>query len=297
MYTQILTFQVLIREKDDDYEQRTGTSAFCVDNDCFYYSYIEKYEHGKNRYFVRKIEHKTTTEIECFELVRGIGKDNKSFIYVMCSGSTSQVLKFKNDLTPVAKTSDQCAQHFGELYGLLVTSEWVFVCANKNQKLCILDFSLTLCHVLNLSINPIGIAKFHDQYLVTTKADIKIIEIDFQKQKYQEKGCVHTKIFNTGIDLRGICASKQHIYVTENDRTNKGRLICLKFEQGCLECVYVKNKFSKYCSKGCSPKCSPIALVYNDETVYYTQGYFGHNYHIMKLEESNRTTELVLNVY
>ena len=276
---------------------RTGIGGLWVENDCFYYSYIEKYENGKNRYFVQKIEHKTTTEIECFELVRGIGKDNKSFIYVMCSGSTSQVLKFTKDLTPVAKTSDQCAQHFGELYGLLVTSEWVFVCANKNQKLCILDISLKLCHVLNLSFNPIAIAQFHDQYFVTTKADIRIIDFNFKGKEFQEIGCVPTNIFNSGVDLRGICASKQHIYVIENDRINKGRLLCFKFEQGCLECVYVKNTFSEYCSKGCSPKCSPIALVYNDETVYYTQGYFGHNFHIMKLEEFNHSTEPVLDLY
>jgi hypothetical protein len=122
--------QISIRREDVVVEKRSGVGGLSVDDNYMYYSFTESLTEYEKKCFLRKCEHngKFVYDVSLPEFVRGIGKDNYGFLYVLCSSTDSKVLKFDEDLNPVRKTNRSCAEHFGVAYGILVTDEHVFVC-------------------------------------------------------------------------------------------------------------------------------------------------------------------------
>ena len=263
-----------------------------------YYSFTE----NEDKKFLRKCEHNGTfvCDVSLPKFVRGIGKDNYGFLYVLCSSTNSKVLKFDEELNPVRKTNRSCAEHFGEAYGILVTDEHVFVCARVNQKVCILDLDLNLQYFLKLDLNPIGITKLNDKYFVTTKAAIGILEIDIENMKFIVKNCgkmktgLTTKRFKRGIALRGICSDNQYLYVTEKDEKNGGRVLCLHYQENQFILKYV----CRNSCQDCQLKCCPIVIVQHNGTIIYSQGSWERNFHILRLAYDGTavTSELIIDV-
>ena len=253
--------------------------------------------------FLRKCEHNGTfvCDVSLPEFVRGIGKGDNGFLYVLCSGNNSKVIKFDEELNPVRKTNRSCAEHFGVAYGILVTDEHVFVCAHVNQKVCILDLDLNLKYFLNLSFNPIGITKLNDKYFVTNKAAIGILDIDIENKKFRVKNCgemktgLTTKRFKPGIALRGICSDNQYLYVTEKDEENGGRVLCLHYQENQFILKYVCRNSCQDCK---SNKCCPIVIVHHNDKIIYSQGSWGRKFHILRLayDGTTATSETIIDV-
>ena len=264
-----------------------------------YYSFTE----NEDKKFLRKCEHNGTfvCDVSLPKFVRGIGKDNNGFLYVLCSSTNSKVLKFDEDLNPVRKTNKSCAEHFGVAYGILVTDEHVFVCARANQKVCILDLNLNLRYFLNLSFEPIGITKLNDKYFVTTKAAIGILDLNIKNMKFREKNCgkmktgLSTEQFKPGIALRGICSDNQYLYVTERDQSNGGRILCLHYQGNQLILNYFYPTSCRVCQ---SEKCCPIVIVHHNGTIIYSQGSWERKFHIRRLayDGTTATSELIIDV-
>ena len=264
-----------------------------------YYSFTEN-EYKK---FLRKCEHdgNFVCDVSLPEFVRGIGKDNYGFLYVLCSSNKSKVLKFDEELNSVRKTNKTCAEHFGVAYGILVTDEHVFVCARVSQKVCILDLELNLKYLLKLDFNPIGITKLNDKYFVTTKAAIGILDLDIENKKFRVKNCgemktgLSTEQFKRGIALRGICSDNQYLYVTERDDKNGGRVLCLHYQENQLILKYVCRTSCQDCK---SKKCCPIVIVHHKDKPIYSQGSWERKFHIRRLayDGTTATSELIIDV-
>ena len=238
--------------------------------------------------FLRKCEHNGTfvCDVSLPEFVRGIGKGDNGFLYVLCSGNNSKVIKFDEELNPVRKTNRSCAEHFGVAYGIMVTDEHVFVCARVYQKVCILDLNLNLRYFLKLSFDPIGITKLNDKYFVTTRATIGILDIDIENMKFRVKNCrkmktgLINKRFKRGIALREICSDNQYLYVTEKDEKNGGRILCLHYQENQLILNYFYPTSCQICQ---SEKCCPIVIVHHNDKIIYSQGSYEGKFHILRL--------------
>ena len=260
-----------------------------------YYSFTE----NEDKNFLRKCEHNGNfvCDVSLPEFVRGIGKDNNGFLYVLCSSTNSKVLKFDKELNPVRKTNKTCAEHFGMAYGILVTDEHVFVCARGNQKVCILDLDLNLQYLLKLDFNPIGITKLNDKYFVTTKAAIGILDLDIENMKFRVKmkTVLSTEQIKRGIALRGICSDNQYLYVTERDDKNGGRVLCLHYQENQLILKYVCRNSCQDCK---SKKCCPIVIAHHNGTIIYSQGSWERKFHILRLayDGTTATSELIIDV-
>ena len=281
---------------DDDHSKRSGVAGLYVDDDAIYFSYtVEcKYpdshtctEECHKKYRVQKCNHnrKTIATYPCFSFVRGIGKDQEGNLYVLCSGADSQVFKLDSNLKPLCKTHDRSAEYFGEAFGMLVTPDWVFVCSPNRKKVCILD--LCLNHHFNLSslkYGPNGIAKQNDRYFVVSDHAVTVIDINFETKSFKEN-IFEDMIMNDGstesfYQLRGICATKEHLFVTEKNMSTGGRLMCLKFDEGQMKCVD-----AVYCAKNCqscSTKCCPVVITHNNGKIHYCQGSYGEMFHILQ---------------
>ncbi|CAI8014838.1 hypothetical protein GBAR_LOCUS9257 [Geodia barretti] len=248
------------RREDVKVEIRSGVGGLSVDDNYMYYSFTK----NQDKKFLRKCEHGSFVyDVSLPEFVRGIGKDKNGFLYVLCSSTNSKVFKFDEELNPVRKTNIHCAEHFGVAYGILVTDEHVFVCAQVKQKVCILDLDLNLRYFLKLSFEPIGITKLNDKYFVTTKAAIGILDIDIENMKFRVKNCgemktdLSTEQFKPGIALRGICSDNQYLYVTEKDEENGGRVLCLHYQENQLILKYFCRNSCQDCKlKKCCPDCN-----------------------------------------
>ena len=270
-----------------------------------YYSYIEWLTKNEGeKWFLRKCEHNGNFvyDVSLPEFVRGIGEDKYGFLYFLCSGTNSKVLKFDQELNPVRKTNRSCAEHFGVAYGILVTDEHVFVCARVNQKVCILDLDLNLQFCLKFDdINPIGITKFNDKYFITTTAVIGILDIDIENMKFRVKKCgkmktgLTTEQFQPGIELRGICSDNQYLYVTERDDSNGGRILCLHYQENKLILNYSHRTSCQDCK---SNKCCPIVIVHHNGTIIYSQGGWKRKFHIRRLayDGTAATSEPIIDV-
>ena len=254
-----------------------------------YYSFTE----NEDKTFLRKCEHNGNfvCDVSLPGFVRGIGKDNYGFLYVLCSSTNSKVFKFDEKLNPVRKTNKNCAEHFSVAYGILVTDEHVFVCARLNQKVCILDLDLNLQYYLKLYFNPIGITKLNDKYFVTAIAAIGILDMDIENMKFRVKICREMKTgftterFKPGIALRGICSDNQYLYVTEMDHSNGGRVLCLHYQENQLILKYI----CRNSCQDCTPNCCPVVIVHHNDTIIYSQGSWERKFHILKLAYDGKT--------
>ena len=257
-----------------------------------YYSFTE----NEDKKFLRKCEHngKFVCDVSLPQFVRGIGKDNYGFLYALCSSTYSKVIKFDEELNPVRKTNRNCAEHFGEAYGILVTDEHVFVCARVSQKVCILDLNLNLQYFLKLNFNPIGITKLNDKYFVTTTAAIGILDVDIENMKFRVKICGEMKTFKPGIVLRGICSDNQNLYVTESDQINGGRVLCLHYQENQLILKY----FYPNSCQDCTRNFCPIVIVHHNDTIIYSQGSYEGKFHIRRLayDGNTATSEPIIDV-
>ena len=254
-----------------------------------YYSFTE----NEDKKFLRKCEHNGTfvCDVSLPKFVRGIGKGDNGFLYVLCSGNNSKVIKFDEDLNPVRKTNRSCAEHFGVAYGILVTDEHVFVCARVSQKVCILDLDLNLQYCLKLNVSPIGITKLNDTYFVTAIAAIGILDLDIDNMKFRVKICqemktgLTTERFKPEIALKGICSDNQYLYVTERDHSNGGRILCLHYQENQLILKY----FYQNSCQHCTPICCPIVIAHHNDAIIYSQGSWERKFHIRKLAYDGKT--------
>jgi hypothetical protein len=284
--------QFSIRREEVEVEKRSRVGGLSVDDKYMYYSFTE----NEDKTFLRKCEHNGTFiyDVSLPKIVRGIGKDNYGFLYVLCSDNNSEVLKFDEELNPVRKTNIHCAEHCGEAYGILVTGEHVFVCARLSQKVCILDLDLNLKYLLKLSFEPIGITKLNDEYFVTARAAIGILDLNFDKMTFTVKICRKMKIgrtnkwFKPRIAFRGICSDNQYLYVTERDRSNGGRVLCLHYQENQFILKYVCPNSCHVCQ---SEKCCPIVIVHHNGTIIYSQGSWGRKFHILRLAYDGTTAK------
>ena len=96
-------------------------------------------------------------------------------------------------------------------------------------------------------------------------------------------------IFKRNLKLRGICASKDYLYVIQFGRS--GRFLCLKYhkDKNNIECVYADKNRTRFCSKDCHEQCSPVALTYHDGKIYYSQGYYERKFHIVQVTHDGKT--------
>ena len=77
-------------------------------------------------------------------------------------------------------TSKKDGKHIAEAFGMLVTSENVFVCLWRNGCICVFDLNLKLCCSPELNhFWPIRTAKFQDCSIVTSEVVVEVIKFDF----------------------------------------------------------------------------------------------------------------------
>lgn len=222
-----------------------------------------------------------------FTHIRGIGRDKDDFYYIVDSFK-SRILKFDADLNPLRKTCIESAELFREPFGIFVDEEYIYVCSSRENHICVLDSSLKVCYLLKLSFSPTDITKFDGKYFVTTKSTVVMIDdVNFTTRTFREtKFQTMTRRLGKPVsfkncELRGICASEEHLYVTE--KCALGRLLRLKFYGGQLKYIdAVQN---------CTP---PNAVTYNNGAVYYSRGVWGMEFSIMKVMDNNsfRDTKL-----
>lgn len=287
--------------------KRSGVAGLYIDTHHIYYSCIEEYKRkiipwirtkyakpSNYKYILRKCTYdgKQVHSTSAFNsFIRGIGKDNAGNIYVLCY---AEVIKMNKHLKVLEGTINDCAEHFGEAYGMLVTSDNVLVCSDKNDQITVLDLNLKFCYNVMLQRGPIVITKFHNKYIVTAKAAIGVIEIDFQnKLLLSESYFDHMRVgeievpFEPRHVLRGICASDRYIYVTRIERGSSIGLsmLCLQLEEENLKFICEEND-SRNCCRECTGRCSPVVVFFHNNTIFYSQGSFGEMFHIIKAEHN-----------
>ena len=293
-----------MKEKDEP-RKLSGVAALYVDANFIYYSCTEEPQQTEAdsqdhpEYCLRKCDHKGKL-IQCVYLknfIRGLGLDQqKDYIYVVCSAADSQVFKLDKNMNAVQRTCNEASEHLGTAYELLVTSKHVLVCSTHKNKICILDFNLKLCFYLDLSFDPLelsfdplGITVLNGKYFFTAKGTIGAVEIDLKENMYRimiwegMKTNNSAEIFNKKSIFRGICTSNNYLIVTEMNEAD-GRLLCLQCKDNQLRCVTFKKGFSKHCNHNCDMKfrCSPVVVTYGNDANYYSQGYHGGKFHIVK---------------
>ena len=216
-----------------------------------------------------------------FHHVRGIARDNSDgSYYVVDSLIGNRVLKFDKDWNPLRKSNPLGCSYLIEPRGIVVDNGNILVCS-KN-KVIILDTTLKICYELELPLHSlIDITKFKGKYFLTTERAIIAISIDYSEFKFEVQP--KTVELTSGCKLRGICSSKHHLYATETG--DGGRLLCFKHQNDKLINVHAENKCSKFCSKHKYTDCTPVALAYHDDKVYYSQGRHEVEFYIVQLAD------------
>ena len=290
----------------EESRKRSGVAGILVDGQYIYYSCTEEGGHEPKKFILRKCDDKGRfiCGVACPEFIRGIGTDNSGCVYVLCSGSNSKVVKFDRDLQCLRKTHNDYYVNLGKPYGMLVTSDHVFVTSKENSMICIFDLYLNHQCNLKLSEGPIGITALDDNksnIIVTFEAAIAVIDIDFDEKKYRETKvkCMRMKngnneTFKAETILRGICVSNRYILVTEVT-TGDGRLLCLQYNEksGQLKMVAAQNNFSGNCdcSQCCTnsdrteskrKRCNAIVVTSSNGAIYYSQGSNDEMFHIVR---------------
>lgn len=137
----------------------------------------------------------------------------------------------------------------------------------EKKRICVLHHDLTLyCDIKEKGLlnDPTDITTLNGRYFVTVESAIVVLKIDFQKRSFEahkiEKmvmagGC--TESFSDELELRGICACSQYLYVAEAS----GRLLCLQYNPTGYKLNYI----------GAVPDCSPIAVAHYNGEVYFSQ--------------------------
>ena len=273
--------------------KRSGVAGLYVDTNHIYYSCTEVNETtSEKEYILRKCKYNgnLVEYFRCNSFIRGIGQSH-GFIYVLCSGADSKVVKLNRNLKCEKETSDDCGKDFGEAFGMLVTSENVLVCSERNEHVSVLNLNLDFCYNLELKFGPIGIATFQNHYVVTAKATIGIIDIDFDKKALKRvdvfesmtKGEVSIP-FKENIIFRGVCCSDKYIYVTQKQKNGPGLpMLCLQFDEKKHKLNYVceVTDYSRNCDE-LIERCGPVVPFYHNNTIFYSQGSYGIKFHIMK---------------
>ena len=263
----------------DDTRQRSGVSSVYVDDDLILYSCTKEAEapHPKE-YVIRKCSPDGTFDfaVHGFSPVRGIGRDALGNFYVVDSVN-SRVLKFDENFNPMQKTSDKC-DTINDSFGILVEANRILVCAKRDNQICILNHNLDLlCKIKPRTHDPIhdplDITKIDENYFVSTKGAILRINFDIKKMsvvvvEYKSfKNGSKNENFKHNIELRGICARGEYLYVSEKH----GRLLCLKFANDELKYV------------DAIPKCDPNAVTEHQNKIYFSQGEYGRNFSIVEV--------------
>ena len=196
--------------------------------------------------------------------VRGIGKDNHSNIYVTDS-QNRRLLKFNKNLKPLRLHRDE-ENLLSELFGVLVTDEYVFTCSPRDEKILIFNHDLNLLYEASLSHDisscPADLTKLDGRYFVTcTNRVILVMTIDFHDGSYQIKR--FKSFIKNGEEshfeheLRGICTSDGYLYIAEP----KNSLLCLQYDTESCQLKYVDQ----------IPSCCPIALTSHKGKVYFSR--------------------------
>ena len=271
----------------EESRKRSGVAGILVDGQYIYYSCTEEGGHEPKKFILRKCDDKGRfiCGVACPEFIRGIGMDNSGCVYVLCSGSNSKVVKFDRDLQCLRKTHNDYYVIFGKPYGMLVTSDHVFVTSKEKSMICIFDLDLNHQCNLKLSEGPIGITALDDnKYIVTFEAAIGVINFDEKKYRERKLKCVRmkngkNKKFRAGYILRAICVCDQYIFVTEvHGHAADGRLLWLQYnERSGLEMVAARQCCTNNCSTESKGKI--VVTSYNG-AIYYSQGSYGERFHI-----------------
>ena len=264
-----------------------------MEQETIYYTCKEYYDeiNGEYKFVLRKCsinDGKLDFYISGFHgNIRGIARDSSDgSYYVVDSSSDNRVLKFDKDWNPLRKSHREGSRLLYEPSGIVVDKGNIFVFSK--DKICILDTTLKIFHVLKLplrSIKCIGITKFEEKYFITTENAIIVIsinELNFEGQLFEHVIMPDGKIEKL-TNLRAICSSEKYLYATKIG--NGGCLLCLEYCRDNLKCVHTENKCTQFCStKHQNPAdCSPVALAYHDGKVYYSQGCTEGKYYVVQL--------------
>ena len=256
-----------MKVEEDESREKGGVGGLCIDGNKKYYSCCEKNRNKtEERYTLHVWKPDGDYILGGFKHIRGIAKDNENCFYVVDS-LNKRVLKFNSNWTLLRRTSHNSTQNGMVLngpFGIYVNEKYVFVCARRNSKICIFDHELNLCYRIkhrNIESGPIDITFFEGKFFVVIKNAIVVFEIDFESKNY--KVVKITKFyndhkpepFNAELELRGITASDQYLYVTETS----GRLLCLLYHDHKL--IYISS----------IPNCSPVVVVHNAGSIYYSR--------------------------
>ena len=255
--------------KKDENRKKSGVGGLCIDGNKTYYSCCEKYESkAEEMYTLHVLKPDGELILGGFKHIRGIEKDSNNCYYVVDS-SHKRVLKFDSNWNPLRRTSQNSTEYgtvLSEPFGILATQEYVFVCAYRNKQICIFDHELSLHYRIThdyLLSGPTDIAVFCNTFFVTLKSSIIVFQIDFDSKTYKAMKMDSfvtnrkTEIFKQALELRGICACKQYLYVAESS----GRLLCLEYDFENSRLVYVDS----------IPKCCPVVVVHDAGTIYYSR--------------------------
>ena len=175
---------------------------------------------------------------------------------------------------------------------MLVTSDNVLVCSERNTRISVLDLNLEFCCNLELYFGPMSITKFQNHFIVTSKMAIAVINIDFAKKTFKIIAKFESFIkgedtipFKQNVSLRSICASDKYLYVTQKEKNGPGYpMLCLEYDDERYQLNYVceVSNFQENCNK-CNERCGPVVVVcYNNNTIFYSQGSYGEKFHIVK---------------
>ena len=257
-----------MRVNEDKSRKKSGVGGLCIDGNKTYYSCCEQFTNeGGELYTIHIYKPDGELILSGFKHIRGIAKGGEHF-YVVDS-LNRRVLKFDSMWNPLRRTSHKSTINgpvLSEPYGIYVNGEYVFVCAHRNKKICIFDHELNLCYSIkhrHLESGPTDITYFDGKFFVTIKSAIIVLKIDFERKTYKiskkSRFFVDNKPepFNAELELRGIAASDQYLYVTETS----GRLLCLSYHPKNYQLVYM----------GSIPPCSPIVVVCDAQRVYFSR--------------------------
>jgi hypothetical protein len=253
-----------VKVQEDKHAVRSAVGAIYVEANFLYYSCKVM---DNDSYVLRKCNRdgKHTLTVHGFNHIRGIGRDTSGNFYVADSFN-SRILKFDRHMNPLCKTCGASAAYLDTPFGILVTSDHILVCSNRKTHICILNHDLDLLYKLILGFKTTDITVFDGKYFVTTTSSIiSISDINFEDKKFTG----HTELTIEGeLELRGICASDQYLYVTQKSESH-GFLLCLQFDAGHLK-VIAKDEVS----------APPGAVFYDGNTLFYSQGQWNEQFSI-----------------
>jgi hypothetical protein len=280
----------IVAVKEDENRKKSGIGGLCIDGNKTYYSCCEKYKtKPEELYTLHVLKPDGELILGGFKHIRGIDKDSNNCCYVVDS-SHKRVLKFDSNWNPLRRTSRNSTDYgtvLSEPFGILATQEYVFVCAYRNKQICIFDHELSLRYRIThnyLLSGPTDIAVFREIFFVTIKSSIIVFQIDFDSKTYKAIKMDSfvtnrkTENFKQALELRGICASKQYLYVAESS----GRLLCLEYDFENSQLVYVDS----------IQKCCPVVVVHNAGTIYYSRRTIEGKFTIASVHHDSATNKM-----